>query len=70
MSSLLTLTDFGPLVERIAKSEGYDPEFLTIAEMTWDYLEERGYAPSLLSDRELDTLYAYVYARVKAVWHD
>lgn len=48
------------LVNSVVEAEGRNPEYLSIVEMSWDFLQERGYEPESLSDWELDAIYEKV----------
>lgn len=67
-SSMLKLNlDLEELARQIAVDEGRNPEFLSIAERTWDFLLEHGYDPFLFSNEELDEINEHVDALVKKV---
>lgn len=59
--------DLEELARQLVVAEGRNPEYLSIAEMTWDLLLEKGYDPYLFTNDELDEIYETVDAYCKKV---
>lgn len=55
-----TNLDLEELARQLVVDEGRNPEYLSVAERSWDWLLEKGFDPYGLSSDELDDLYEQV----------
>lgn len=58
--SMPSREDLVELARSLVREEGREPEYLSVVERTWDFLEEKGHNLDLLTEEELDALYEQV----------